>query len=304
MLNKVEYKYIVAMVGVFSIFMELLDTTIINVALPTLARRVRRHEPCDDAVGDHRLPAEPRGVHPGERLGGRPLRDEVRVHVRAGGVHRRVAAVRAGVEHRVADRVPRAAGRRRWHALAGRVRDGVARVSAGGAVEGGGHHGGAGGGRAGERAGRRRVPRRVRVVGVDLPRQHADRHRGAADHAFYLRTSNARPTPGRSTRAGFVLSASGLASSCTRSRRRANNGFSDPQAIAFWLGGLALHRRVRDRRAAHAQPMLDVRILKNPLFRACNLALARDDVRRLVGDLLADTASCRRRAGSRRWRRG
>ena len=37
MLNKVEYKYIVAIVGVFSIFMELLDTTIINVAIPTLA---------------------------------------------------------------------------------------------------------------------------------------------------------------------------------------------------------------------------------------------------------------------------
>ena len=38
MLGKVEYKYIVAIVGVFSIFMELLDTTIINVAVPKLAR--------------------------------------------------------------------------------------------------------------------------------------------------------------------------------------------------------------------------------------------------------------------------
>ena len=36
MLKRVEYKYIVAIVGVFSIFMELLDTTIINVAIPTL----------------------------------------------------------------------------------------------------------------------------------------------------------------------------------------------------------------------------------------------------------------------------
>jgi MFS family permease len=36
MLKNVEYKYIVALVAVFSIFMELLDTTIVNVAIPTL----------------------------------------------------------------------------------------------------------------------------------------------------------------------------------------------------------------------------------------------------------------------------
>jgi len=38
MLGRVPNKYIVALVGVFSIFMELLDTTIVNVAIPTLAR--------------------------------------------------------------------------------------------------------------------------------------------------------------------------------------------------------------------------------------------------------------------------
>src|SRR5206468_7731218 len=38
MLGRVEQKYIVAMVGVFSIFMELLDMTIVNVAVPTLQR--------------------------------------------------------------------------------------------------------------------------------------------------------------------------------------------------------------------------------------------------------------------------
>src|SRR5581483_12370586 len=38
MLGRVEHKYIVALVAVFAIFMELLDTTIINVAIPTLAR--------------------------------------------------------------------------------------------------------------------------------------------------------------------------------------------------------------------------------------------------------------------------
>ncbi len=37
-MRQMEYKYIVAIVGVFSIFMELIDMTIVNVALPTLSR--------------------------------------------------------------------------------------------------------------------------------------------------------------------------------------------------------------------------------------------------------------------------
>jgi len=41
MLGRIEHKYIVAIVGVFSIFMELLDTTIVNVAIPTLATSSR-----------------------------------------------------------------------------------------------------------------------------------------------------------------------------------------------------------------------------------------------------------------------
>ena len=37
-MNRIEYKWIVGMVFVFGIFMDLLDSTIVNVALPTLAR--------------------------------------------------------------------------------------------------------------------------------------------------------------------------------------------------------------------------------------------------------------------------
>ena len=45
MLGKLDYKYIVAIVGVFSIFMELIDTTIVNVAVPTsrASSTSRRH---------------------------------------------------------------------------------------------------------------------------------------------------------------------------------------------------------------------------------------------------------------------
>src|SRR5213593_1694610 len=37
-MSRVQYKYLVAAVYVVGLFMDLLDTTIVNVALPTLAR--------------------------------------------------------------------------------------------------------------------------------------------------------------------------------------------------------------------------------------------------------------------------
>ena len=35
---RIEYKYIVAILAVFAIFMELLDSTVVNVAIPTLGK--------------------------------------------------------------------------------------------------------------------------------------------------------------------------------------------------------------------------------------------------------------------------
>src|SRR5215471_14166301 len=37
-LRNIEYKYLVAIVFVFAMFMDLIDATVINVALPTLGR--------------------------------------------------------------------------------------------------------------------------------------------------------------------------------------------------------------------------------------------------------------------------
>src|SRR6185295_5912613 len=37
-MKRIEYKYIVAILAVFAIFMELLDSTVVNVAVPTLQR--------------------------------------------------------------------------------------------------------------------------------------------------------------------------------------------------------------------------------------------------------------------------
>ena len=129
-LSKVPYKWFVAAAFIFGLFMDIMDTTIVNVALPTLGRDVPRRQH-HARVGGHRLPAQPGGLDPGLGLDRRPLRHQEDLPVRAGDVHARLGAVRPGVEHRLADRLPRAAGRRRRHADAGRHGDAVPRLPAG-----------------------------------------------------------------------------------------------------------------------------------------------------------------------------
>ena len=52
---KLEYKWLVGMVFVIALFMDLLDITVTNVAIPTLASEFG--DDYDDRVGDHWLPA-------------------------------------------------------------------------------------------------------------------------------------------------------------------------------------------------------------------------------------------------------
>ena len=65
-MSRIPYKRIVAVAFVLGLFMEILDTTIVNVALPTLASELPRHHDAD-RVGGHGLPAQPGAVDP--RLG-------------------------------------------------------------------------------------------------------------------------------------------------------------------------------------------------------------------------------------------
>ena len=89
-----------------SLFVVGLDTTIVNVALPTIRSSTRRVA-CRSCSGRRRLhagggqPADPR------RLDRRPDRPQARLQARAGAVHARLAAVRARAEPRAADRVAR-----------------------------------------------------------------------------------------------------------------------------------------------------------------------------------------------------
>lgn len=88
---------------------------------------------------------------------------------------------------------------------------------------------------------------------------------------LYLRNEK-QDAPGRFDPAGFVLGGAGLAAVVYALAEAGNNGFGDAQVIGFGIAGIALLAAfvVAELRSAH--PMLDVRILANPLFRACNLA--------------------------------
>ena len=69
----------IAAVVVLGAIMSILDTTVVNVAINTLATRLR-HAADDDPVGRHRLHARARDGDPAHRLGRRPLRHQAALH--------------------------------------------------------------------------------------------------------------------------------------------------------------------------------------------------------------------------------
>ena len=81
MLARIPYKWLVAAVYVLAIFMNLLDLTITNTALPVMARFrgfAGRHR-----VGGDELSAQRRGLHSGQRLDRRSVRHEASIRLRA-----------------------------------------------------------------------------------------------------------------------------------------------------------------------------------------------------------------------------
>jgi EmrB/QacA subfamily drug resistance transporter len=90
--------------------------------------------------------------------------------------------------------------------------------------------------------------------------------------SFLYLKEHTEPDPGRFDPAGFALSASGLASVMYALAEAGNRGFADPRVLGFGIGGLALMATFVFVELRTPQPMLDVRIFTNRLFRACNLA--------------------------------
>ena len=94
------YKYLVATAFIFGLFIDVLDTTIVNVALPTLGREFQvGNDTLEWVVTGYLLSLAvwiPASGWIGDRFG-----TKQHLHVRAGDVHGRLGALRHGLEHRV-----------------------------------------------------------------------------------------------------------------------------------------------------------------------------------------------------------
>ena len=84
----------IASVVVLGAIMSILDTTVVNVAINTLARDFDT-DALDDPVDRHRLHAGARDRHPDHRLGRRSLRHQAPLHALDRPVRRRLRAVAA-----------------------------------------------------------------------------------------------------------------------------------------------------------------------------------------------------------------
>jgi EmrB/QacA subfamily drug resistance transporter len=89
--------------------------------------------------------------------------------------------------------------------------------------------------------------------------------------ARYL-VEHTEPAAGSFDVPGFLLSAAGLASILYALAEAGERGFDDGRVLAFGAAGLALIAAFVATELRTAQPMLDVRIYRDALFRACNFA--------------------------------
>ncbi len=86
---------------------------------------------------------------------------------------------------------------------------------------------------------------------------------------LYLREDKQENT-GRLDVPGFVLSATGLASVVYALAEAGQRGFDDPRVMLFGAGGFSLLAAFALVELRTSQPMIDVRLFKNRLFRAAN----------------------------------
>jgi EmrB/QacA subfamily drug resistance transporter len=271
MLGKLEYKYIVALVGVFSIFMELLDTTIVNVAIPDLAKEfdVTSASTIGWVITGYLLSLAvfiPISGWAGDRFGTRNVFMFALTVFSASSL---LCAFAWSVESLIGFRIMQGVGGGMlspvafsmvWRAFPPEERSkaaGIMVVPAAAAPASGPVVGGL-------------LLKYVTwhwILLVNVPIGIA----ALVISALYLRNEK-QEAPGRFDPAGFVLGGAGLAAVVYSLAEAGNNGFSDTRVIASGVGGLLLLAAFVLVELRTAQPMLDVRILTNPLFRACNLA--------------------------------
>jgi EmrB/QacA subfamily drug resistance transporter len=77
-------------------------------------------------------------------------------------------------------------------------------------------------------------------------------------------------TPGRLDVPGFILSASGMASTVYALAEAGSRGFTDDRVILFGVAGIALLTALVMVELRTAEPMLDMRLFKNKMFATAN----------------------------------
>jgi EmrB/QacA subfamily drug resistance transporter len=269
--GRIPQKYIVAMVGVFSIFMELLDTTVVNVAIPTLAREfdVGSASTIQWVITGYLLSLAvfiPVSGWAGDRFGTKRV---FMFALTTFTVASLLCALAWDIGALIAFRVLQGVGGGMlspvafsmvWRAFPPEERSRAAGIMVVPAAV---------------------APASGPVVGgflteyaswewiflVNLPIGLA----ALAITLLYLH-EHREPDPGSFDPAGFTLSAAGLAAVLYALSQAGERGFDDARVLTFGLAGIALTLAFVAVELRTKQPMLDVRIFGNRLFRACNLA--------------------------------
>jgi EmrB/QacA subfamily drug resistance transporter len=270
MLGRIEHKYIVAMVGVFSIFMELLDMTIVNVALPTFVREFDVSEPSviSWVVTGYLLSLAvfiPVSGWAGDRFGTKRV---FMFAVSTFTLASLACALAWNVESIIFFRVLQGVGGGMlspvaftmvWREFPPEERSkaaGIMVVPAAVAPASGPVVGGFLVDKASwEWIFLINIPIGLTALLITL---------------FYVR-EHREGAPGRFDPLGFVLSASGLASVMYALAEAGDRGLDDARVIGFGLAGLALVGAFVAVELRTREPMLDVRLFRNALFRTCNM---------------------------------
>jgi EmrB/QacA subfamily drug resistance transporter len=271
MLKNTEYKYIVAIVGVFSIFMELLDTTIVNVAIPALAEEfdVTSATTIQWVITGYLISLAvfiPVSGWAGDRFGTKRVFMFALTVFTAASL---LCALAWSIESLIAFRFLQGIGGGMlspvafsmvWRAFPNEERSKAAGIMVIPAAI---------------------APASGPVVGGFLV-EYASWHwiflvnlpigiAALIISGLYLK-EHTEPNAGKLDPPGFILAGAGLAGIVYALTLAGDYGFGDSQTLIVGAAAalciaafVVVELRTRD-------PMLDVRILKNPLFRACNLA--------------------------------
>ncbi len=270
-MKRIEYKYIVAMLAVFAIFMELLDSTVVNVAIPTLQRDfdVRTASTIQWVITGYLLSLAvfiPISGWAGDRFGTK------RVFMFALAVFSAASLLCAlawNIESLIAFRILQGVGggmlspvafSTLWRAFPPEERSkaaGIMVVPAAVAPASGPIIGGL--------LLKYLTWHWIFIVNVPIGIT-------ALVITFFYLKEHTEPNPGRFDPYGFALSATGLASLLYALSQAGANGFNDATVLAFGIAGIALMATFVIVELRTKEPMLDVRIFTNTLFRACNMA--------------------------------